>query len=275
MISSKKVCFIGGGSMAEAIIAGLISNKSIQTKNISVINKSNQERLNNLKNKYNIDVSSNKENAIGTADIIILAVKPKNAEESLNEISNYINSKQIIISVVAGLTTNYISKYLNDYNGPIIRTMPNTSSMIGLSATGMSKGKNATTEDLNIAKKVLEAVGTVSLVEESQLNAVTGLSGSGPAYFYYFVEAMEDAAIQLGLDSKTARDLVVQTILGAGHMLNETSEEPSNLRKKVTSPNGTTMAGIDTMQDAGVYEAIVQGVFSATTRAKELGETEK
>lgn len=273
MISNKKICFIGGGSMAEAIISGIQSKELLPPENISVVNRSNKERLHNLADKYKININICKKDAISNADIIFLAVKPKDIKECLNEISTYINNNQLIISVIAGVTTHFISKYL-DYKGPVIRTMPNTSAMIGLSATGMAIGENATDEDFQVAKKVLEAVGTVTLVKEEQINAVTALSGSGPAYFYYFVEALEKAAIQLGLDNDTARELSVQTIIGAGQMLKETGEEPAILRSKVTSPNGTTMAGIETMEKYKVHDAIISGVKQASERAKELGVDE-
>ncbi len=271
MISNNRICFLGSGSIAEAMIAGMLAKKLLHADNITVINRSNKERLYHLINKYNVNSTENKVKAINEADILILAMKPKDIGESLIEIRPFIHQKQLIISVVAGVTTGYITELLQQ-NVPIVRAMPNTSSMVGLSATAMSLGEYASAKNDRTAQTILEAIGTVTIVEEKQLDAVTGLSGSGPAYIYYLMEAMEEAAVQLGMDKHIARELIIQTILGAGHMLKETGEDPSVLREKVTSPGGTTMAGIETMKNFQFQEALIQGIKRATERSKELGK---
>lgn len=271
MINDKKICFIGAGSMAEAMISGISAKNLIPVENITVINKSNKERINKLVDKYGVKYTFNKESSIREADIIILAVKPKDVFEAINQIRPYTNKNQLIISVIAGVSTSLITELLQ-HEGAVIRTMPNTSAMIGFSATAMATGEYATNEDLLIAKILLEAVGIVSIVNEDSLDAVTGLSGSGPAYIYYLVEVMEESAVQLGLKHQTARELIIQTLIGAGHMLQQTELEPSILREKVTSPGGTTMAGLEALREFQFQETIFQAIKNATERSKELGK---
>jgi len=271
MLLNKKICFLGAGSIAEAMIAGILAKQILPAENITVINQSNKERIYQLVSTYHVKTALNKVETINQADMLILAIKPKDVAEALLEIKPFIHSKQLIISVIAGVTTDFISDTLQ-HKGPVIRTMPNTSSMIGLSATAMSPGKNAKAEDVQTAQQIMEAIGTVNLMEENLLDAVTGLSGSGPAYIYYLVEAMEQAAVQLGMNKQTARELIVQTIIGAGHMLQQTNEDPAILREKVTSPGGSTMAGLETLRKFQFQEAMNQAIKQATARSKELGQ---
>lgn len=272
MIENKQLCFLGAGSIAEAMIAGILAKKLVSSKQITVVNQSNQERLHYLADQYGIQTlaSNFKGNAIKEADIIILAVKPKDIVEGLKEIQPFIRSDHLIISVVAGVSTVIIAELLR-HKGSIIRTMPNTSAMVGLSATAIMTGENIKEQDLQVAVMIMEAIGNVVIVEENQMDTVTGLSGTGPAYLYFLAEAMEEAAVELGLNHKTARELIIQTMIGAGHMLKETMEEPAVLRKKVTSPNGTTMAGIEILKNYKFQEAMINAVKRATERSKELG----
>jgi len=270
MIGNKQLCIVGAGSVAEALISGILAKKQLLPENITVINKSNNERVHYLVNKYHVQKALNKGQAIARTDILILAFKPADVIEGMKHIHPYTNKKQLTISVIAGLSTDAISDLLR-HDGPVIRTMPNTSAMIGLSATAISKGQFAEDTDLEIAKLLLEAIGTVTIVEEKLLNAVTGLSGSGPAYIYYLVEAMESAAIDLGIKQETARELIIQTIIGAGHMLKETAEEPAILRKNVTSPGGSTMAGLNVLEKKHFQAAMQQAIISATIRSQEMG----
>lgn len=270
MIKDKKVCFIGAGSVAEALISGVLAKKQLRPENITVTNRNNSERINKLVQKFNVQKTLNKGESVAKADILILAMKPSDVTEAIKQIRLFTHKDQLTISVIAGVSTNLISDLLQ-HNGPVIRTMPNTSAMVGLSATAISSGQFAADKDLEIAKKLLESIGNVSIVEEDLLDAVTGLSGSGPAYIYYLVEAMEASAVQLGMKHQTARELIIQTIIGAGHMLKETNEDPAILREKVTSPGGSTMAGLEVLKKMQFHEIINQAVKNATERSKELG----
>lgn len=271
MLTGKKVCFVGAGAMAEAVLAGMLNNRIVKPGAVSITNRSDRFRLDEL--VYNFGVIADmdqREKSIREADILILAMKPKDVAPAIEEIKSLTNSNQLFISIIAGITTSYITTLLG-HSAPVIRTMPNTSATIGLSATGISQGETATDEHVEIAKYIFESIGMVAIVEEDQLDAVTGLSGSGPAYIYYLVEAMKAGAVKAGLDDQIARELILQTLIGAAHMLKETGEEPDVLREKVTSPNGTTQAGLDVLRQFGFEQALVSCIVRATERSKELG----
>lgn len=266
----KKIAFIGAGSMAEAIIAGLINTDYLGKEQIFVANKENEERLETLRTTYGIQCTNDKELVIRDADVVFIATKPHDMESALKDASAYIAEHQLVISVVAGISTAFTAEKLNK-KVAIIRSMPNTSATIGYSATAIAKGKLATEAHMRLAKGLFEAIGTVSVVEEAQMHAVTGISGSGPAYVYYLVEAMEKAATQEGLDPETAKQLITQTIIGAGNMLKVRDESAGMLRENVTSPNGTTAAGLQTLKDRHFPEAVEACVASAVKRSAELG----
>jgi pyrroline-5-carboxylate reductase len=269
---NKTICFVGAGSMAEAIIAGVLKKKTINPDRITVVNKSNHVRLQQLTSKYGIIADPDqKAQLIKKADILILAMKPKDVISSLQEIHLYTSNTQLIISVVAGLSTSMITNLLG-HTAPVIRTMPNTSAKIGLSATAIAPGKYAHETDLETARSILESIGQVYLVKEEQLDAVTGLSGSGPAYIYYLVEAMIKGGMDVGLSEEQAYQLTVQTVLGAAMMLKESGDHPSTLREQVTSPNGTTAKGLETLRSYRFEEAVRQCIQQAAKRSKELGE---
>ena len=267
----KKVAFIGAGSMAEAIIAGMINKNVLESEQIFVANKENEARLEELKSKYNIKGNTNKEEVIQEADVIFFATKPYDMEHAILDTKKYIQAHQLVISVVAGVSTGFITDKL-EKEVAVIRAMPNTSATIGYSATAITKGKFATDTHIALAKKLFEAIGAVSVVEEEKMHIVTGISGSGPAYVYYLVEALEKAALEEGLDEKTAKQLITQTIIGAGNMLKYAQEPVSVLRENVTSPNGTTAAGLRTLGEYNFQDAVVNCVKSATNRSRELGE---
>lgn len=267
----NKVSFIGAGSMAEAIMAGMVNKRFLKKEQIFVSNKENEARLVELQEKYQVIGNTNKAEVIQDADIIILATKPYDVETALNEVKSLIEPHQLIISVIAGISTDTIVSHL-EKDIAVIRAMPNTSATIGFSATAIAKGKFATDEHLTLAEDLFKAIGTVSVVDEEKMHIVTGISGSGPAYIYYLVEAMEKAAEQEGLDTETAKQLITQTIIGAGKMLKQSTEPVSILRENVTSPNGTTAAGIQTLNEYHFQDAVIECVKNATKRSKELGK---
>ena len=266
-----KVSFIGAGSMAESIIAGLLNKKIINKEHIYVTNKDNHDRLKNLQTRFNIYGTKDKEEVIQNADVIILSTKPYDVKEAVQSIKSYVQPDQLIISVIAGVTTESITNLFGE-NVPVIRAMPNTSATIGQSATAVTKGKYATEEHLQKAIKLFNAIGTATTVEEKDMHIVTGISGSGPAYIYYLVEAMQQAAKESGLDEHIAKELITQTVVGVGEMLKEVDEPVEVLRENITSPNGTTEAGIRTLEKHNFYNTVIACVNSARDRSIELGK---
>lgn len=267
----EKVSFIGAGSMAEAVIAGIVNKKVLNGDQIYVINKGNKERLANLQQLYGVNGCTEQEQVVKDADIIVVATKPVDVKNALQEYAEYIHDNQLIVSVVAGISTESIAESIGK-NVPVIRTMPNTSATIGYSATAMCKGKYATDEHIEQAKRLFESIGIVSIVEEDEMHVVTAISGSGPAYVYYLVEAMLEAAVEEGLDEQIAKQLITQTVIGAGNMLQQRTESAAVLRENVTSPNGTTAAGIKTLDEYRFKKAVIECVKSATRRSEELGK---
>jgi len=266
-----KIAFIGAGSMAEAIIAGLVKQEICDRENIVVTNKQDKNRLELLSSKYGVKTTEDKNLAVQDADVIFLAMKPKDARDGILSIQPFVSSNQLIVSVLAGISSEVIEQ-LFQQDLRVIRSMPNTSAAIGLSATAIAKGKFAKNEDLELVHSIFSAIGLCTIVEEEQLHAVTGVSGSGPAYIYYIAEAMEKAALAQGLDEEVAKKLVSQTLIGAAHMLQETNKDADVLRAEVTSAGGTTQRGISLLNDLKVSEAFETCIDGATKRSREMGE---
>lgn len=272
IMQSYKIAFLGAGSIAEAVIAGLLEANLVKGQDITVSNRSNTDRLSYFKSKYDVNGTHDKKELLRNADIIFFAMKPKDVVEAIAEVKEYITEKQFIISLLAGVSTASMTGLLEKHI-PIVRSMPNTSAAILKSATAICASAYATEEHLRIARQLFEAIGSVSVVDEEQMHAVTALAGSGPAYVYYMVEAMEQAAREAGLDDEVAKSLILQTLSGAADMLLTTGKHPAVLRAEITSPNGTTQAGIETLQNNGFPDAIIKCIKRATERSHELGET--
>ncbi|MBA1334666.1 MAG: Pyrroline-5-carboxylate reductase [Firmicutes bacterium] len=266
----NKLGFIGAGSIVHTMIDGLIRNETIKSEKIWVTNKENTDRLLSLWKKYDVNCTKDKNKVLDSTDVIILAVKPQDTMDVLREIKPVISDKQLLISVVAGVTCEKIESYLQK-DIAVIRVMPNISCAIGESATAVSRGKYATERHLNTACTLFEALGEVVVVDEANMDIITGLSGSGPAYFYYMVELMEKTAIAAGLSEEVAKKLLLQTLYGAAKMLRDSNEDPSSLRKKVTSPEGTTKAALEVFQAMGLEETVQKAVIKAAARSRELG----
>ncbi|NRR04257.1 pyrroline-5-carboxylate reductase [Brevibacillus sp. RS1.1] len=269
-ITEGRIGFLGAGSIVEAMLSGIGKKGLLPSERISVTNRNNMERLEQLANDYGVTVTQDKFDVVRSSDILILAIKPKDAAEALLDLRGVVRSDQLIISVIAGVSTSLIGEWLGA-ECPIIRTMPNTSSAVGLSATGLCANPFVQKEHRELATKLFEAIGTVYEVAEEELDIITGLSGSGPAYIYYLVEAMMGAGAKAGLDREMARQLTLQTVIGAAHMLLDTREEPSILRQKVTSPGGTTQAGLEVLEAYQFQEAVTVAILRAAERSREMG----
>lgn len=267
-----KVAFIGAGSIAEALIVGLLDSGYLESDQIAITNKEDLERLDSLHTKYGVLATSNRQLAITGASVVFLAMKPKDVGAALEQCKDLINEKQLIISLVAGVSINTIRQLLGKESMNIIRAMPTTSSLVRKSATAISYSDDLPFEKAQIAKRLFERVGIVAKVEENELHAMTGLFGSGPAYIYYVVEQFERAAMSLGIHRDIAKPFIQQTLIGSISMLQETNKSPLTLRKKVTSPNGTTEAGISVLEDREVASSFLNCFIEATVRSREIQE---
>ncbi|AAS43108.1 MULTISPECIES: pyrroline-5-carboxylate reductase ProI [Bacillus] len=271
-MSIQNISFLGAGSIAEAIIGGLLHANVVKGEQITVSNRSNETRLQELHNKYGVKGTHNKKELLTNTNILFLAMKPKDVAEALTPFKEDIHNNLLIISLLAGVSTHSIRSLLQK-DVPIIRAMPNTSAAILKSATAISPSKHATKEHIQTAIALFETIGLVSVVEEEDMHAVTALSGSGPAYIYYVVEAMEEAATKIGLKEDVAKSLILQTMIGAAEMLKASEKHPSILRKEITSPGGTTEAGIEVLQEHQFQQALISCITQAAQRSHNLGKT--
>lgn len=273
-LSDLSLTFYGAGSMAEAILRGLVEAKLTEPSRIAVLNRSNAERLRELSERYGVVPAiddDRKLEALKNADIILLGMKPKDAASALRSLRPLLRPEQLLVSVIAGLSIATMHQLL-ERPQPIVRTMPNTSSTIGLGATGISFSETVNEAQRAASLAIFDAVGMSVVVDEPLIEAVNGVSGSGPAYIYFMMEAMIDAGVQLGLTREAATALTAQTVVGAGEMVKLTGEEPGELRRKVTSPNGTTFAALEIMRQFGFQEGMNKAILRCAERAREMGE---
>lgn len=271
VLDNKKISFIGGGNMAQALISGLIGC-GIQPNLITVAdpNLSVREQL-AAKGLNTVDPTADANAAVIDADIVVLAVKPQVMKAVIGAFADAL-STQLVISVAAGLSTKLLSNMLNGYRN-IVRAMPNTPAMIQMGATGLYGTDNISAEQKQLATAVMEASGLVMWVEdEAHMHAVTAVSGSAPAYMFYFIESMVDKGIALGLDTEQASALALQTMIGAAKMAMDSEDAPAELRRKVTSPNGTTQAAIESMQANDIGRQIGEAMQACYDRSQALSE---
>ncbi|WP_462412121.1 pyrroline-5-carboxylate reductase [Neobacillus sp. Marseille-QA0830] len=267
----QKMAIVGAGSMAEAFISGILEKELIDRKNIWVTNHSNQERLSCLQERYGIRTTYELNALFEDADIVMLAMKPKDAGSSIDNIREYLTGNMLVVSVLAGVSMDTIEAIAGKRLA-IARAMPNTSAAVGKSATAIAVNERVSELQLETAGKLFESVGLASIVGEEQLDAVTGLSGSGPAYIYYLIEAMENSAAEIGLEKDMAQQLIIQTLIGAAEMVKNSSKSPEQLRREVTSPGGTTEAGLRVLEENGVHQAFVSCIKAATAQSRKMGE---
>ncbi|WP_077620303.1 pyrroline-5-carboxylate reductase [Bacillus sinesaloumensis] len=269
MLHEKTIAFIGAGSMAEAMISGIVAAGKVPSQQITVTNRTNSTRLQQLEADYKINGLSSQQLNLKNIDIIVLAMKPKDAEVALLSIKDSLLPSQLVLSVLAGISTTFMEQHLPE-GQQVIRVMPNTSSMIGESATAISAGSYTTTDNMSLAKELLESIGEVYEIPEEQMDIFTGVAGSGPAYIYYLMEHMEATVKKFGLQEDMSRDIIAQTIVGAAKMIQQQNETPTTLRENVTSPNGTTAAGLAALEKSGGGKAISQAIKNAAKRSHEI-----
>jgi pyrroline-5-carboxylate reductase len=269
MLKDKKIGFIGGGNMAEALIKGLLAG-GVPARDIAVAEPA-PERRGFLQERYSVAVGNENSAIVTACDVIILSVKPQVCSEALDSVRKALTPDKPLISILAGITTAALESALAG-KPRVVRVMPNTPSLVMEGAAAICAGAHATGEDISLARHIFELVGKTWLVEEKLLDAVTGLSGSGPAYVLTFIEALSDAGVKNGLSRDIATGLAAQTVFGTAKLLLETREHPAVLRDKVTSPGGTTIAGMYALEKDRFRSAVINGVDAAIARSKELGK---
>jgi pyrroline-5-carboxylate reductase len=264
------IAFVGAGNMAGALIRGLIGTATVPADRIIAADP-DQERLSSLEEELDIRVTSNNAEAVKEATVVVLATKPQVFAQLLPGLAEALDPDALLVSIAAGISTGMIERAL-PAGARVVRTMPNTPALVGAGATAIAAGRHATNEDLALAENLFLSVGISVRVPEEQIDAVTGLSGSGPAYVFAMIEALRDAGAREGLPEETALRLASQTVFGAARLLLDEKEAPEVLRDRVTSPGGTTRAGLDALASAGFADAILGAVRAATRRSVELGK---
>lgn len=268
MLSGKRLLLIGAGQMGEALIRGFL-NAGIVSNDQVLMNDISEERLGILKSKYGLDYALDSRFAVKQADIILLAVKPQQMSEVISGLRSEIKERAIVISIAAGVTTQKLESYISR-DVLVIRVMPNTPALVGEAMSVLSRGSLVDDDAMAIAITLFGSIGKAIELPESEINMVTAISGSGPAYFFLFVEKLIDAAIKSGLNSETASLLARQTFIGAAYLLKADNMTPGALREMVTSPGGTTAAAIQIFQNREFGSIVQEAVNAAIHRAGEL-----
>lgn len=270
-MTSCKLAFIGGGNMARSLIAGLIAN-GMPAGNIRVAD-SQRAVLESLNQRYPVQTFTDNLQAIDGADAVILAVKPQHLQNVVKTLRNHWQTEQLLISIAAGIRIDDIERWLGNSSPAIVRAMPNTPALVEAGATALYANSHVSHQQHELAESILRACGlTIWLNDEQHMDAVTALSGSGPAYFFLVMEAMEATAIKLGLPPETARLLCLETAFGAAKMALESGEPASVLRQQVTSPGGTTERAIHELEDGGLRSLFENALVAAALRARALGD---
>ncbi len=266
----EKIGFIGGGKMGEALINGIL-RAGLSPSDKIMVSDVDKKRLQILEKEAGIKTTQDNKKITSDSDIIILAVKPNMMGSVLDELNSEITSKHLIISIAAGIPLSFIESSLNK-GCRAIRVMPNTPCLVGETAAGYALGKKATRNDGKLVGQLLDAVGKSFLLEEKYLDAVTGLSGSGPAFIYVVIEALADGGVKMGLPRDVAITLAAQTAFGAAKMVLESGAHIGQLRDSVTSPGGTTIEGLHALEKGGIRNALIDAVETATKKSKSLGK---
>lgn len=266
----RKIGFIGGGNMAGALIRGLLHSNSVTADQIRASDL-NEQRLAELHTNFGVQITGDNDELVSWADVIVIAVKPQIVDRILGSITSGMSGGDLVISIAAGVPLDALEARL-PAGARVIRAMPNTAAIALAGATAISPGTHATREDMSVARALFEAVGRCVTVDETLLDAVTGLSGSGPAYVMLMIEALADGGVKVGLGRDIALLLAAQTVYGAAKLQLETGEHPGRLKDMVTSPGGTAIAGLHTLESGGLRRTLIDAVEAAANRSAELGQ---
>lgn len=265
----RNVTFLGAGNMANALVRGLLRAGVAPGRVSATVRR--EERRAELEKAYGIKVGFDNVAAAREAEVVVLAVKPQALDKLVREVAPVIDRSKLVISIAAGVPIAAMERHLGE-GARIVRAMPNTPCLVGQGATGIAGGEHATKDDVTLATALFESVGLTAVLDETLLDAVTGLSGSGPAYIFLIIEALSDAGVKVGLSRHVALKLAAQTVLGSARLLLETGTHPGELKDQVTSPGGTAIAGLHTLEAGGLRTTLIDAVEAATNRARELGE---
>jgi pyrroline-5-carboxylate reductase len=269
-MENRKIGMLGTGNMASALVRGLLSSKTLRPDQIRGSDV-RAEHLAELEQKYGIKTTTNNSELLAWANVVVLAVKPQVIDRVLDQVAGDFSSDTLVISVAAGVPIRAIEARLPS-GARVLRAMPNTAAIALAGATGVAPGSRATPEDVKFTKALFDAIGRTVVLDESLIDAVTGLSGSGPAYIMLIIEALADGGVKVGLHRETALLLAAQTVYGSAKLLLETGEHPGRLKDMVTSPGGTAIAGLHTLESGGLRRTLIDAVEVATKRTAELGE---
>jgi len=267
-MTGRKVAFLGGGKMGEALVSGLIRSGGRAVDEITVSCR-REERSRELADRYGVTATLSNAEAVEWAETLVLMVKPQDMEALLEQVRGHVRPDQLVISFAAGIRTSFVEQFL-DGDVPVVRVMSNVAVLVDEAMSVVSPGSHAEDKHLSVAEELLGYVGRVSRLPELHLDAITATSGSGPAYFFLLAEAMIEACILLGLSRDVATELIIQTMLGSAKMLRDTGKHPVELREMVTSPGGTTIAAIRHLEEAGVRAAFLNAIDAARHRSAEL-----
>ncbi|MEQ8168704.1 MAG: pyrroline-5-carboxylate reductase [Candidatus Eremiobacterota bacterium] len=270
MIKDKKITIIGCGTMGKIIISGLLSSGTSVPENLIATDKIKETRK-KIHEEFFIETTEDNVKACTGADIILLAVKPQDIPAVIGAIKEKITEKTVIISIAAGVSTNFIEGILSGKNA-VIRAMPNTACQVRNGMIVICRGKNAINGHIDIGMDIFSPLGKCIELDEKHMDAVTGLSASGPAFIYLIIEALADGGVMMGLPRKVAQDLVIHTVLGSAHMIKETERHPASLKDDVTTPAGCTISGILALEDGKIRSVLARAVQIAAARAGELGK---
>jgi len=268
-VKGKKVGFVGGGNMGEALIRGLVESNLVPADAI-LVSDVRADRTRQLAEQYGVRALGGNAALVSEADVVILAVKPQIMATVLREVAPALGNRPLLISLAAGVSTATIQSVLGKYPR-LIRVMPNTPALVLRGVTAIARTPGLDVDDLETAQEIFAAVGKAVVLDEDHLDAVTGLSGSGPAYVAIVIESLADGGVKMGLDRATAMTLATQTVLGAAALLAETGLHPGALKDMVSSPGGTTIAGIAALEEGGIRTTFIRAVERATLRSRELG----
>jgi len=269
VIQNKSVALVGAGFMGASLIRGLVNSKTISPQRISAFD-ANHETLKVLSGQLGVRAAMDNKEAVKNADVVILAVKPQIVADVAKSFSEEIDGEKLVISIAAGVTIKSLDAMFPP-GARIIRAMPNMPAMVGEAATAICAGGAVEKDDIEIARQIFDAVGKTVIVDESAMDAVTGLSGSGPAFVFTFLEALTEAGLSCGLGREVAEVLAGQTLYGAAKLARDTGASPASLRERITSPGGTTVAGLASLKSDRFNSAVANAIKAATERSKELG----
>ena len=269
-MQGRRIGFLGAGNMAGALIRGLLQSETVTADQIRASDV-NEDRLAELRAKYAVETASDNEAVVRWADVVVISVKPQIVDRILGAISNGLADGAVVVSIAAGVPIDALEARLPP-RARVVRAMPNTAAIVLAAATAIAPGTHATSEDMLVARALFEAVGRCCVLDETLLDAVTGLSGSGPAYVMVMIEALADGGVKVGLGRDIALMLAAQTVYGSAKLQLETGEHPGRLKDMVTSPGGTAIAGLHTLESGGLRRTLIDAVEAAATRSAQLGE---